>query len=888
MKKLFITVLMLSLPLFASAIVIELPASQDAYVYDQQPATNFNDQNLQAGFFTSNTQNEKRIFIEFDLPDEMIGSSDVMEAILSLWCSSAVGPGEDDYLANSASNSWSENTITWNNQPGHSNDDESAEAVTGQWIEFDITYIVQEWALNDDFNNGIVITRHNNDPDIQYAFFSSSENSVVINRPVLTIDYDYDPPFCTIDNETLDFGTVEQNMPVIRTFTICNTGGGLLVGTVSEDCPAFSIITAVDYSLEHLQCLSFDVQMQSTTPGPLQCTLDTGVTCNEVTCTGTVDVAPDCALNPASLDFGTTQPGVAVVRTFTITNSGGGTLSGTVTEECASYTITSGAAYSLTSDQSQTVTVAFQAAATGSYPCTLVTGSSCADLACTAAVDLLPSCSVDPVALDFGTVLPNVPVTRTFTISNTGGGTLSGSVTEGCATYSVTAPTTYSLTAGQSYTFTVTFQSATAGAFPCTLDTGGDCNNVTCTGAVELAPACAVTPTTLDFGTVLPNTIVDLTFTISNSGGGTLSGTASADCGGFFTILSGANYSLTVGQSQVVTVRFQSDVVGENLCTLDAGASCGDVSLSGTVELAPACSVTPTTLDFGTVLANTAVTRTFTISNTGGGTLSGTVVESCPAFSILSGAAYSLTAGQSQTVTVQFQSATPGPQVCSLDTGGSCTDVAATGAVLSISVDSGPESACGFVDVLGHLPGATTGYVIDWDDELIGLAITPAPSAGVTVSILVNDVNAYSSQATATWRPLAGFLPPYLGQNIELYFQVSDGVNTWNSNGSTCLWDLTFLTVTQQSMPKAFALCEPAPNPFNPVTRLRLEIPAPDQVSLTVVDLQGRHVDTLFQGPLATGTHEITWQPRNVASGSYFIVAAGRQDRQIQRVLFLK
>ena len=695
-------------------------------------------------------------------------------------------------------------------------------------------------------------------------------------------------PACSVSAVALDFGTALPGETVTRDFTITNSGGHTLSGTVTEECAAFSIVSGAAYSLTAGQSQTVTVAFQADATGEYPCSVDTGGDCADVSCTAVVDPAPACAVDPASLDFGLLLPNESATRSFTITNTGGRTLSGTVSENCDGYSIVSGAAYSLTAGQSQTVTIELLSAVPGIFACTLDSGGACADVACSGAVEASPDCAVNPASLDFGLAQPNEVVTRSFTITNTGGHTLSGSVTEQCNAYTITAGGTYSLTAGQSQTVTVAFQAAATGSYPCTLASGAPCADVACTAAVDLPPACAVDPLALDFGTVLPDVPVTRTFTVTNTGGGTLSGSVTEGCGAY-AVTAPATYSLTAGQSHTFTVTFQSASPGTFPCTLDTGGDCADVACAGTVELAPACTVNPTALDFGTVLANTAVTRTFTISNTGGGTLVGTVTESCPAFSILSGAAYSLTAGQSQTVTVQFQSATPGPQVCSLDTGGSCTDVAATGAVLSVSVAVGPESACGAVDVLGHLPGSTTGYLIDWTGGLVGLTFSPAPAAGVTVSILVDGVSQFSGAATAPWH--AGdhlSLAPWIDEDVELHFQVSDGTNTWNSAGSVCLWDLTFLTVTQQSMPKAFALREPAPNPFNPVTRLRLEIPAPDQVSLTVVDLQGRHVDTLFQGPLATGVHDFVWQPRNVASGSYFIVATGRQDRQIQRVLFLK
>jgi hypothetical protein len=100
-----------------------------------------------------------------------------------------------------------------------------------------------------------------------------------------------------------------------------------------------------------------------------------------------------------------------------------------------------------------------------------------------------------------------------------------------------------------------------------------------------------------------------------------------------------------------------------------------------TPSASPVCTVNPTALDFGAVEIGSYADRTFSITNTGAGTLSGSVVESCDHYSLVSGGgSYNLTAGQSVTVTVRFSPTTAGTHLCNVDTGAGCTtDVACTG-----------------------------------------------------------------------------------------------------------------------------------------------------------------------------------------------------------------
>jgi len=66
-----------------------------------------------------------------------------------------------------------------------------------------------------------------------------------------------------------------------------------------------------------------------------------------------------------------------------------------------------------------------------------------------------------------------------------------------------------------------------------------------------------------------------------------------------------------------------------------------------------------------------------------------------------------------------------------------------------------------------------------------------------------------------------------------------------------------------------------SPNPFNPRTTIRYELPDPSPVTLRIFDLAGRLVDVLVEGKMAAGTHTATWTGRDthghsLPSGTYF------------------
>ncbi len=115
-----------------------------------------------------------------------------------------------------------------------------------------------------------------------------------------------------------------------------------------------------------------------------------------------------------------------------------------------------------------------------------------------------------------------------------------------------------------------------------------------------------------------------------------------------------------------------------------ATATGGRGSVDTTVP-APVISVTPSSQDFGKVILGSSADRNFTVQNSGGGTLTGTASTSTP-FSIVSGAAYGLGAGASQTVTVRFSptsEATFGVNVTFTGGGGATPSVTGTGVLFT-------------------------------------------------------------------------------------------------------------------------------------------------------------------------------------------------------------
>lgn len=201
---------------------------------------------------------------------------------------------------------------------------------------------------------------------------------------------------------------------------------------------------------------------------------------------------------------------------------------------------------------------------------------------------------------------------------------------------------------------------------------------------------CEIYPEEIDFGPVDLFEQKDSTFVIRNIGDlpfyGQVSETAS-----YFSIESDSAYSIMPNDSHVVTVRYTADYPGTHLCTLQTGRLiCSDVELTA-LGAGPVCDIYPSDI---TMPAATAVggehDTTFTITNSGGGLLLGSIAEDSDHYTIISGGGpFGLYEDESRIVTVRFEPLARGVHVCVVGTGAfGCGEVTITSEAFECPADS--------------------------------------------------------------------------------------------------------------------------------------------------------------------------------------------------------
>ena len=120
-------------------------------------------------------------------------------------------------------------------------------------------------------------------------------------------------------------------------------------------------------------------------------------------------------------------------------------------------------------------------------------------------------------------------------------------------------------------------------------------------------------------------------------------------------------------------------------------------------------------------------------------------------------------------------------------------------------------------------------------------------------------------------------------QAMVLSYQIADETRSVVQQGS--------LKINSIIIPDKVSLFPAYPNPFNPTTTIRFNIPDVETrfiTSLHIFDITGRVVETLANGMLEPGTQEIKWNAGKFGSGMYFARLNFGNETRIQKIILLK
>ncbi len=91
------------------------------------------------------------------------------------------------------------------------------------------------------------------------------------------------------------------------------------------------------------------------------------------------------------------------------------------------------------------------------------------------------------------------------------------------------------------------------------------------------------------------------------------------------------------------------------------------------------------------------------------------------------------------------------------------------------------------------------------------------------------------------------------------------------------------------AVPNGYELSSVYPNPFNPTTTFNLVVAREQNVAVSVYDMQGRKIQTLYSGALtANDQHRFSFEAGTLPSGLYVIRVAGESFNDARKVMLLK
>ncbi|MBN1300526.1 MAG: SMP-30/gluconolactonase/LRE family protein [Melioribacteraceae bacterium] len=140
------------------------------------------------------------------------------------------------------------------------------------------------------------------------------------------------------------------------------------------------------------------------------------------------------------------------------------------------------------------------------------------------------------------------------------------------------------------------------------------------------------------------------------------------------------------------------------------------------------------------------------------------------------------------------------------------------------------------------------------------------------------DGNIYCTCSSAVW--VISSSGELIGK-IDLPSNVSASNCAWGGTDSKTLFItagnavykirplITGVDKRNSIQPEKLKLFQNYPNPFNPSTILNFYLPSRSFIILEVYNITGEKIDTILNGILQKGSHEIHWSARNLASGIY-------------------
>lgn len=174
--------------------------------------------------------------------------------------------------------------------------------------------------------------------------------------------------------------------------------------------------------------------------------------------------------------------------------------------------------------------------------------------------------------------------------------------------------------------------------------------------------------------------------------------------------------------------------------------------------------------------------------------------------------------------------------------------------------------------------------LLDWDS----LASANTYRIQLATDSLFNSVVYDTSGVTRSYVQMR---PGILLANVKYYWRIN-ATNLAGTGSWSAVWNFrvnpTGIYQFSSEIPKEFKLYNNYPNPFNPSTKIRFDIPKNSNVRITIYEISGRQIENLINENLSAGSYELTWIAYNLSSGVYFYRIESENFTNVKRMLLVK
>lgn len=185
-------------------------------------------------------------------------------------------------------------------------------------------------------------------------------------------------------------------------------------------------------------------------------------------------------------------------------------------------------------------------------------------------------------------------------------------------------------------------------------------------------------------------------------------------------------------------------------------------------------------------------------------------------------------------------------------------------------------------------PNGSTGLsltpTLDWD------SLTTA--AGYQVQLCKDSLFNATVFDTTNVSTAYMVVPAGVLHNDTTYFWRVRAFNSGGNSGWSVIWNFRVspigITQTAHIIPKEYKLFNNYPNPFNPVTQIKFDVPKSSYVKIRIYDVLGREVSLIVNKHLEAGEYTISWDAVNYASGIYIYRMESQNFVDIKKMVLIK